>query len=407
MLDKEAYLFILLGVPTWALIDGTWAILSQLSDVLPEHYKISSYLILSLTLGNLIPLGIGYKLRECSSAQLYLCIKVILIIGLITGIFMSVFWNYSIRLSSSTTPSSLPLYILFFVMGTCSSGSNITHYTYVSTFIPENTTFLSTGMGMGSCISGSLALMQGLLLNRLGFNISLYYVVLAMLYIPALMSLASLERSKVAMSSIDHKSFLDSGYLRIENADLSNHQSDSRMEEVSTAQQMDPVKQNWILFLQFLNASLGYGLIPAMVSFSCSRFRMQSTVLLLATSISAILDPLFKGLTNYVRIKSMEGFLYASTTLFSLGISLILCALLPEDSDIYRSPSGGALPIILYISFCGLFGYTNTSIFRYFKDTCSPALIQHAYRRCGISCQTGALVGSLTAFVVVITDALS
>ena len=412
MVDKETYLFILFGLPTWMLIDGTWAILSQLSDELPEQYKISSYLILSLTLGNLIPL-VGYKLRECSPDQLVLLLKSILITGLVTGILMSIFWNYSVRLSSSSTPSSLPLYILFFVMGTCSSSSNITHYTYVSIYSPENTTHLSTGMGMGSSISGCLALLQGLVLSQVGFNVSLYYLVLSLLYVPAFLSLVSLERSKAATSSLDHKSFLDSsGYMKvpIDNADISNHRIDSKS-EMDVSQQVllvSPARQNWILVLQFLNASLGYGLIPAMVSFSCSKFSNQSiNVLLLATSISAILDPLFKGLTNYVRIKSIEGFMYATVTLFSLGLSLLMCAILPADSSIYQSPSGGALPIILYISFCGLFGYSNTSIFRYFKDNCSPTVVQQAYRWCGISCQAGALVGSLTAFIVVITDALS
>ena len=413
MVDKETYLFILFGLPTWMLIDGTWAILSQLSDELPEQYKISSYLILSLTLGNLIPLGVGYKLRECSPEHLVLLLKSIIITGLVTGIFMSIFWNYSVRLSSSSTPSSLPLYILFFVMGTCSSSSNITHYTYVSISSPENTTHLSTGMGMGSSISGCLALLQGLVLSRLGFNVSLYYLVLSSLYVPAFLSLLSLERSKAVTNSLDHKSFLDSGeYMKvpIDNADISSHRIDSKsvMDLSQQVLLVGPARQNLILVLQFLNASLGYGLIPAVVSFSCSKFSNHSiNVLLLATSISAILDPLFKGLTNYVRIKSIEGFMYATVTLFSLSLSLLMCAILPADNSIYRSSSGGALPIILYISFCGLFGYSNTSIFRYFKDNCSPTQVQQAYRWCGISCQLGALVGSLTAFIVVTTDALS
>jgi len=415
MVVKETYLFIVFGLPTWVLIDGTWSILSQLSKELPEQYKISSYLILALTLGNLIPLGMGYKLKECSPEQLVLLLKSILITGLVTGILMSIFWNYSITLSSSSTPSSLPLYILFFAIGTCSSGSNITHYTYVSISSPENTTYLSTGMGMGSSISGCLALLQGLLLTQVGFNVSLYYLVLSLLYVPAFLSLISLERSKAnSSSSLDHKSFLDSSeYMKvpIENADVSRHRRDSKLElEIDTIEQVPlvgPARQNLILLLQFLNASLGYGLIPAVVSFSCSKFMNQSIVLLLATSISAMLDPLFKGLTNYMRIKSIEGFVYTTVTLFTLGFSLLMCAILPVDSDIYRSSSGGVVPIILYISFCGLFGYSNTSIFRYFKDNCSHALVQQAYRWCGISCQAGALVGSLTAFIVVITDALS
>ena len=194
MIDRECFMYILFGLPTWVLVDGTWSILSQLSESLPESYQISSYLILALTIGNIIPLFIGgFLLRENSSIRLPTIIKLILVIGFITGLCLSLFWDRTI------SNYSIPLYILFFVVGTCSSSSNVTHFTYVSTSKQYNTTYLATGMGLGSMISGLLALIQGLVLINYGFTVSYYYLVLSLCYIPALLMFIILEKHKALL----------------------------------------------------------------------------------------------------------------------------------------------------------------------------------------------------------------
>jgi hypothetical protein len=38
--------FVVLGLPTWALVDVTWALLSQLAAHLPEEYNISGMMLL-------------------------------------------------------------------------------------------------------------------------------------------------------------------------------------------------------------------------------------------------------------------------------------------------------------------------------------------------------------------------
>eukprot|EP01040_Poterioochromonas_malhamensis_P025182 gene25182-31345_t len=132
-MKPETPLFVIFGLPTWALVDGTWSSLSQLADRLPEGYNISAYLILSLTLGNIFPIAIGCALEKFfSSSLLENLIYWILAIGAFTGILMGVFYDYSVSIGGSDI--SLPLCILFFIVGGCSSSSNVTHFTYVSTF---------------------------------------------------------------------------------------------------------------------------------------------------------------------------------------------------------------------------------------------------------------------------------
>lgn len=394
-------------------MDGTWAILSQLADTLPEGYDISAYLILALTFGNIFPLVIGFILRKSSLTYLGHVVNFILMTGLLTGVLMGAVWNRTVTIGGKEV--SLPLFILFFIIGGCSSSSNVTHFTYVSKSDAPNTTALATGMGLGSMTAGILALFQGLLLRQYGFNVTIFYIVLALLYVPAMIALAKLN-------SIQHQEFhgdeaqnpISSEMMLDISVDLAT--SDFESMPITTLSKSGKVDKEFaeshflqqhagILALQMVNAFLGYGFVPAMVSFACGKFNNASLVLLLATGITAVLDPMFKFLTNYVRIETFQGLRKATSCLLLLTIGLVLCASLPGDLSLYQG-AGGVLPVSLYICFGALFGFTNTCVFRYFKTTVTPRFVHHSYRWSGICSQTGALLGSLTAFLIIVTGAL-
>jgi hypothetical protein len=409
---RELYLYGIFGLPTWTLVDGTWAILSQLADTLPEGYNISAYLILALTFGNVVPLIIGFNVRDTSSILNNL-IYGILVVGLTTGIVMAFVWNQTVSFGSSKV--SVPLFIMFFIVGACSSSSNVTHYTFVSKAAAQNTTALATGMGLGSMTAGILALFQGLLLVDYGFSVTAYYLVLALLYIPALLSFRRLLKynkyqnvdiedsahhgSNGSESSVQPPlhSPLDHTLL---DAAKGGHDDDAEYSEEVFLEE-----NRAILALQMLNASLGFGFIPALVSFACGRFENAFLILQLATGITAVIDPLSKFATYYIRLESFASLRAATAVLCLLAVGLVLCATLPGDLSLYRG-AGGILPVLLYVSFMGLFGFTNTSIFRYFKCAINPRFVHHSYRWSGICCQSGALLGSLIAFTVIVTGVL-
>lgn len=411
----EFYLYIALGLPTWTLVDGTWAILSQLANTLPEGYNISAYLILALTLGNVFPLVIGFVLRKTSLTYLAQVINFILMLGMVTGVLMGAVWNRVITVSG--TEVSLPIFLLFFVIGGCSSSSNVTHFTYVSKSDAQNTTALATGMGLGSMAAGVLALFQGLLLNQYGFNVTIFYIVLAMLYVPALLGFSKLN-------SVNRQEFQQDGdtvspmssdvMVDMNGVDLESTSFENMPITTSQAKKSDhefaesPFLRQYagILALQVVNAGLGYGFVPALISSACGKFNNATLVLLLSTGISAVLDPMFKFLTNYVRLETFQSLQIATCVLLLQTVGLILCAALPGDLGLYQG-AGGVLPVALYVSFGALFGFTNTCVFRYFKSTVAPRFVHHSYRWSGICSQTGALLGSLTAFLIIVTGSLS
>jgi hypothetical protein len=406
----ELCLYGLLGLPTWTLVDGTWAVLSQLADTLPEGYNISAYLILSLTIGNLVPLVLGLTVHD-SRSLIKRIIYAILFTGLLAGVLLSAFWDNSVMVSGGKT--SLPLFLLFFVVGACASSSNVTHYTYVSLSAAHNTTALATGMGLGSMTAGVVALLQGFVLKDHGFSVTIFYLTLALLYFPAVLSFASLNRynkyQNVNQEDLERSSSsINSAASAVRSLDsvllvaASEKDSDDGIEYTQSSFLR---KHAPLLALQMINASLGYGFVPALVSFACGKFEHRFLVLQLATGIAAVIDPLSKFMTYYVRLETVQSLQVATACLVMLATGLILCATLPSGLTLYKG-SGGALPVLLYVSFMALFGFTNTCIFRYFKCTINGHFVHHAYRWSGICSQAGALLGSLLAFAVIVTGAL-
>eukprot|EP00981_Chlorochromonas_danica_P000737 scaffold167_cov168-Ochromonas_danica.AAC.4 len=321
--------FLLLGLPTWVVVDGTWSILSQMADELPEEYSISAYLMLALTLGNITPLVAGYLLKRSTQDHLRKLIIYILALGGLDSLLLTWFWNSVVEVNGKEM--SLPLMALFFIIGACSSTSNITHYMFVSTFQPSSTTALSLGMGLGSMLSGILAILQSLVLVNYGFSVSFFFLTLASLYLPAIYVM-----NKPRHSSVQHSG---GTYIPVDVENL-------LPETILPFHEGNFLKEYFaILVIQVISSSLGYGFVPAMLSYSCSKFENKGLVLVLAGGLAAITNPWTRLLTDYYRLTTIQELWYAVIFLVFLTIVLLLCAFLPSSSSVYSASAGGALPI--------------------------------------------------------------
>lgn len=411
---SEDILFVLLGLPTWILVDGTWGALSQIALSAPEGFTISSYLMLALTSGNIFPLVMGNILKGSSQQTIVHIISYILSIGLISGILLGLCWDKTVRVNDQLV--SVPLYVIFFIIGSCAASSNITHFMFVSSYPARATSMMSTGFGLGSMTAGIIALLQGLLLKHYGVTLMTYFIILSLVYLPAMFSLYWLcykhhSNADGSTGILRSPALARTQYTEIENPKeklIVNVHSDAPGEvelhhSIKSETESEFLRDHrLVLLLQFSCSSLGYGMIPSIISFACSKFEHKDTVLLFATSIASACNPLFRMSTEYYELKSQMQLFIASIGVISVGLTILTCAFLPSDSSIYKG-NGGVLPVILYISFNGLFGYTNTCIFRYLKSNVSPACVQHAYRWGGLSMQAGALVGSVLTFSLIIS----
>lgn len=397
------------GLPSWILIDLTWSMLSQISNHVPESYSISVYLIFSLTIGNIIPLILNNILKKTTKVFLNILIFIILSIGLLSGIGLAIVWNKPITIRNHQY--SILFCILFFIVGACSSSSNVTHYIFISKFTSKETTFLSTGMAIGSLIAGILGVTQGLFLSNYGLNVSYTYLIGTFFYILAIISFFKLSNIPDDCNETTD-SFHSTTLLLDEKNELNLNPSDSYSSS-SFKVNINSVKYSTfssfyqdysnLVRIQLFNTLLGYGLVPSLISPICSLFHQPQLIILLSTSIFCILDPIFRSSTIFYSFKKPFQIIYASYILYILAFLLLLPLFLPNNSSIFSSSLGGFYVMFIYICFGCLFGYINTSLFLYFKHTIPVENIEPAYRYTGIVSQTGALIGSFLSFVLVVS----
>jgi hypothetical protein len=415
---------ILFGLPSWILVDVTWSMISQIAPHVPESYSITVYLIFALTLGNLIPLILNSCFLSSTSSSspkkdistpltsshLSSLIFFILSLGFLCGISLALLWNQPIAITSHRV--SLPFCFIFFLIGACSSSSNVTHYMFISQFSPKETTYLSTGMALGSMTAGLMGLTQGLVFSSRGFSVTDTFLLLSVFYLPALLSFFQLS-AMASKSPATSDSSLES-FSRLLNDD-ENPPSPTPLSPSASFYEHNST----LLRLQFCNTILGYGLIPALVSPICSLFTSPALVTLIATSTLCILDPLCRSLTTFWSFSTLSQLTVASLILYSLAALLLVPLALSSSSSLFTAPGGGVYAILAYVSFGTLFGFINTSVFLFLKQqsTTLPPLsssppsvggysIQHAYRLTGIVSQTGALCGSLLSVLLVISGAI-
>mmetsp|Transcript_21016 Transcript_21016/g.30341 ORF Transcript_21016/g.30341 Transcript_21016/m.30341 type:complete len:423 (+) Transcript_21016:99-1367(+) len=411
-------LFVFLGLPSWALVDVTWSLLSQLASHLPESYAISVFLVLALTIGNTIPLLSNTFLKAASQNQVRAVIYGILSTGFTCGVLISLFWHQTIPIGSHRY--SLIFYALFFIAGACSSTSNVTHYMYVAKYSSTETTALSTGMALGSMTAGILGISQGLFLCSVGMSITHVYITVALLYLPAIFSLnlmhaptdnglespdSPLLSDHVGLSHAspthgDDKLIMDSACTVVRRGIIASVDSQSQRSESIWGH------HSTLLYVQAGNSFLGYGVVPSLISPVCSRFSSPYTVLLLATGLLCALDPACRALTALRPLRTQRQVFYASAILASLAMCLIITLAFPSSAPPLSSPYGGALPVLLYVSFGVGFGFTNTSVFILLKSLVPPDEVQDAYRWTGIVSQTGAMMGSFLSFILVISGCI-
>jgi hypothetical protein len=402
--DKDYIKFCLFGIPTWTLVDATWSSISQIANVAPEGYGVSAYLMLSLTLGNIVPLVLNNFLRNVVPSKLRSIIITILSIGFICGLLIAFLWSQTIHIGNKST--SLPLFLIFTIVGACSASSNVTHYQFVSRYARNDTSALSTGMAIGSMITGILGLAHGLFLSDLGMSLFVYYFLISCLYIPAFVAFVHIGniqsdyKPNALLNNINNDDSPDDDFVMVHHGEKNNHNEGFESDE-------ELLKAHYVLFgMQALNSFFGYGVIPALIAVICSRFQSPYLILLLSTSILCILDPMCRAMTAFMPHRTLSQLQMLSATLFLLAMLLLSVLLIPFSSTSFYQ-YGGFYPVILYISFGVCFGFSNTSVYLYVKCTfTNDKVISNAYRLTGIATQSGALLGSLISFLLVVSGLL-
>lgn len=393
------------GLPTWILVNGAWAALAGMADRAPEGFAISAYLIMCLSTGNLCPLLMNaYVLRDITPRGLVLVVAVLDAVGLVSGVAMALLWQETVSIGGQS--SSLYLFIFFLAVGAASSAGSVAKFMLVANLSGAHTAHLSTGMALGSLVAGLLGLARGFTEDS-GFSVTLYVLLLCVSYVPSVVCTGALWlRLRTADGAALLPDFEDSLLVPKQNSDVvGEDKAGGNMccfssHDMSYFNTGSPARG--FLMVQAVVAALGFGLVPALLSTVCARFRSPYTVLLLSTGISTTIDPVGRYMTASRSFRTRREVFAAAAVLLGLASSLLVLGCLPVNV-LYNSPLGGILPAVIYIFFIPLFGFLNTSVFLILKIAAPDGAAESdLVRLSGVMSQTGAMIGSIASFVVIL-----
>ena len=161
------FLICVFGVGSWVAINGMWAEISVLVNVSPECQKLPALLVVIIQLANVGPLlygAIKYCFHRCKwkSHEKYLeigAISMLLVIGILSCILLSLFWNKTALIFNCI--HSVSLLILAFFLAVVDCTSSVVFIPFMKHFPAEYMSALYIGEGLSGILPSVVALSQG------------------------------------------------------------------------------------------------------------------------------------------------------------------------------------------------------------------------------------------------------
>ena len=159
------FLFILFGLVSWTAANGVLSESPVLTALLPECYRLTSYIIIivqSANIGPLVYLAIWGVFKLVSKNTHYLdvtAIYCILIFAFTASIFTMVFWSWETIISDVTV--SLPFFILTGCLAISDCTSTVLFLPFVALYPTPYISALYIGEGLSGVLPSFWALAQG------------------------------------------------------------------------------------------------------------------------------------------------------------------------------------------------------------------------------------------------------
>lgn len=168
------------GIGSWVAINGVWAELSILVLSTPECKNLPALLTVIIQLANVGPLLytlVKYFFHRCNLEYYKVHLEIgtiiiLIIIGILSSILLSFFWNKTSVLFGNL--HSVALVILIFSLALVDCTSSVLFIPFMKHFPAEYMSALYIGEGLSGVLPSSIALAQGFVNNSL--SCSNYYI---------------------------------------------------------------------------------------------------------------------------------------------------------------------------------------------------------------------------------------
>ncbi|KAK2162206.1 hypothetical protein LSH36_102g09078 [Paralvinella palmiformis] len=439
------------AVSSWIDINGLFVETPLLVNILPERWRLFSYLVVVIQVANTGPIMyMVLRKRWPELIQEWRAIYVIVSIGATACFLLAFFWQETTVINGQ--PHSTALFVLVGFLALVDCSSCVVYLPYMGQYKPQYMTAFYFGQGLGSLIPGLVGLIQGVQSDPKCLNMSVvvthittgenttYYRIMAeypqptfsvqtfffFLFAMMLISGTSFtllhfhpigrkERRKSTFSDVNYDMTEDNDHLNkvhseiqyesptnLTNA-LENETSpveaviihSSTRSKGGLGQKITKTQFIYILVLTCWLSVLMNGVLPSTNSYTCLPY--GSLAFTLAVRLSAVANPIVCLLSLFIRTKSLN--IVGILSLIATGISgwhLYLAAMSP-DPPLKGTIAGTGLVIVTQVTNVVCIIYVNVSNASILNEHGG----HHSLLWFGGATQIGSSVGAIASFIFV------
>ena len=148
------------ALSSWITVNGIWSELPVLVLYAPEKWRLASYIVVIIQLGNIGPLlfSLANRLRPHFFTE-KLTIYVLILIGILSCILLSLFWKRTSTINGAQ--HSTALLVLVFTLALVDCTSTIVFLSFMSLYDQRYLTALYIGEALCGLIPGLTSIVQG------------------------------------------------------------------------------------------------------------------------------------------------------------------------------------------------------------------------------------------------------
>mmetsp|Transcript_6495 Transcript_6495/g.16402 ORF Transcript_6495/g.16402 Transcript_6495/m.16402 type:complete len:410 (-) Transcript_6495:89-1318(-) len=389
-------LFLLLGVPSWLLVNALFLQAPYFIDNTPEGASMSAILSILVQVGN-IPsfLFVAWNGGRFSYAS---AIIATISIAVTSAVLLALFWNVTVSVYGHEF--SLVVYILTVLSGLVGSLSVILLFPFTSLYPQRhNTSAVSTGMGLTGLIASAIAIGQNTGPNQ-RFSLEVAF------FIMAACLAASLTAFFVVLAAFPPpKSQNLNDYMHLDPSEAPASPNapgcDSGvhctcMDTKSSSPTLEVLLECKSLLLHQLVANICFYLVLAALPFAFLGAPSSTRLFLWATVCGFSLGSVGRLFTYFTVLQRVP---FLSLAVVGMFLYLLVASFL--GGHVGTNTSVGVISIIVFSLFSFSFGYENTCLFVHVKTAVSPELSERAVRYMALTAQTGAAAGAVVGFILV------
>jgi len=409
-------LFVFLGLSAWITVNGVWAETPLLVNVLPEGWKLISYIIVLIQLANLGPLCYYFIKRKFPKSEYY-AIHLVMFVGIISCILLGTYWNKTVYLLGKQRSVYFFVFVYAFAFVDCTT--SVLYIPYMRHFKNKYIFPFFAGEGLSGLVPSLLALVQGFSSEsfkqnitessfkndneyrdelarkqgeELNFPVSTYIYFLSITIMISWISYILLNLEFIVK---DERIQSEVGEIMPINKGSSEN---VKVEEANSPVMMIATKKQIfrLTIMQAYICCLTNGVMSALQTYTAKPYGDLSYRV--ANSTALIANPVACLIGYFLERRFKIYYVYISMSIASCSaFYLIILALMSPHPFFVGSTFGSVLMIISWITFTGFFSFSKTMI----ASTLRKSEIENSLLKYGIFTQVGSTVGAIVIFCLI------